>query len=265
VNYLLYVPFELLFPWGGRWDDLPAAHAAAIFFDLLCIAGLFLLGRRIRDTALGVVLVYAWVTFPFTLFALNTNSNDALVAALLIGVLLVANRTAARGALAALAGVTKVAPLALAPLLATQDGWRRVPRFAIVFAVTAAIAMIPVWLQGDLGLVWDRIVGYQATRGAPFSVWGLYGGLDALQHIVQGAAVVLAVAVAVVPRRRDLIGLAALMGAVLVALQLGVTYWFYLYITWVIPLALVAFLAREPQDEPVPPPESGPSRLLVAA
>ena len=44
VNYLLYVPFEQALPWSGRWDDLPAAHGAAISFDLLVIAGLLLLG-----------------------------------------------------------------------------------------------------------------------------------------------------------------------------------------------------------------------------
>ena len=25
-NYYSYVPFELVFPWSGRWDNLPAAH-----------------------------------------------------------------------------------------------------------------------------------------------------------------------------------------------------------------------------------------------
>ena len=33
---------------AARWDSLPAAHGAAIFFDLLCVAGLYLLGRRLR-------------------------------------------------------------------------------------------------------------------------------------------------------------------------------------------------------------------------
>ena len=29
-NYLLYVPFEQAMPWSGAWDDLPAAHGAAL-------------------------------------------------------------------------------------------------------------------------------------------------------------------------------------------------------------------------------------------
>ena len=44
-NYLAYLPFELALPWHGTWDDLPAAHAAPICFDLATLAGLFVLGR----------------------------------------------------------------------------------------------------------------------------------------------------------------------------------------------------------------------------
>ena len=48
VLYYAYVPFEALLPWRGGWDALPAAHAAAVVFDLLTAAGLWLLGRRLR-------------------------------------------------------------------------------------------------------------------------------------------------------------------------------------------------------------------------
>jgi len=40
-----------------------------------------------------------------------------------------------------------------------------------------------------------------------------------------------------------------------VALQLGVTHWFYLYVTWFAPLALVALLGRHRSP---PPEESAP-------
>lgn len=63
---------------------------------------------------------------------------------------------------------------------------------------------------------------------------------------MQAAAVILAVALAVVPRRHDLAGLAALCAAVLIALQLSVTYWFYLYIVWFFPLVMLALLAPRP-------------------
>ena len=84
LNYLLYVPFEQAMPWSGRWDDLPAAHGAAIAFDLATIGLLLLLGRALRPgrdgTLLGVALAYAWTAYPYTAFALETNANDTLVA-----------------------------------------------------------------------------------------------------------------------------------------------------------------------------------------
>lgn len=246
VTYAAYVPFEQAFPWSGRWDDLPAAHAAAITFDLACIVLLFLLGRRVRGPGLGVVLAYAWAAYPFTLYVSNTNSNDALVPLLLVVALLVAERPARRGAVMALGGLTKLGTLALAPLFATHALRRRrgIVPFAAAFAIVAAVAMLPVWLDGpSLRAVYDRTLGFQATRDAPFSIWGLYD-LETLQRAWQVGAVVLALAVAVLPRRRDLIGLAALAAAVLIAFQLGAGYWFYLYLVWFFPLVMLALLGR---------------------
>ncbi|MCW3041120.1 MAG: hypothetical protein JWM31_3025, partial [Solirubrobacterales bacterium] len=65
-----------------------------------------------------------------------------------------------------------------------------------------------------------------------------------LQHAWQLVAVLLALAVAVLPRRRDVAGLSACAAAVVIALQGGVTHWFYLYIVWFFPLVMVASLAR---------------------
>jgi hypothetical protein len=247
VAYEAYAPFVALWGFSGRWDDLAAAHAAAIFFDLLTIALLFLLGRRIRGPSTGVVLAYAWAAFPFTAFALESNSNDALVAALVLATLLVAESPPARGVFAALAGLVKFAPLALAPLLAThrlrERGRRGLVIFAAAFGVVAALAAIPALEHNTLATIYSRTVGYQADRSAPFSIWGLYGGLRPEQVAVQALAVVLALALAVAPRRDDLIGLCACAAAILIAVELGVSYWFYLYIPWFFAPAIVALLA----------------------
>jgi hypothetical protein len=247
INYLAYVPFELALPWSGTWDELPAAHAASIAFDLLTILAVWLLGRRVGGPRLGVALAYAWAACPFSLYAMNTGANDSLVTFLVVATLLAAGSPPARGALTALAGLTKFAPLALAPLMATHGlgglPWRarlrRAAAFAAAFAVVAALAL--ALTAGDLGAFWERTIAFQADRGAPFSIWGLYG-LDTLQVVAQGAAVVFALAVAVVPRRDDLIGLAALAAAVLIALQLAANYWFFLYVVWFLPLVLLAVL-----------------------
>jgi hypothetical protein len=251
ATYAAYVPFEQALPWSGRWDDLPAAHAAAIAFDLLCLGLLFLIGRRMRGPTLGLVLAYAWAANPFTLYALDCNVNDALVAALVLGAIAAASSPAGRGALVALAGMAKFAPLALAPLFATYS------RGALRFVVGGALAVAPCLLlvlgYGGLHEFYDRTLGFQASRGSPFSIWGLYGW-DTAQAVVQIGAVLLAVAVAFLPRRRDLVGLSALAAAVLIALQLGVTHWFYLYIVWFLGPLLIALLGDdEPAERQAPP------------
>ncbi len=254
--YAAYVPFEQALTWSGKWDDLPAAHAAAIGFDLLACLLCFLIGRQIRGPDLGIVLAYAWATFPFTLYASMSNANDALVAALVLAALWAAGRPLARGAMLALAGLTKFAPLVLAPLYATHpvDGRRAPVRFAIGFALAAALVFVPVLAHNDLRSFWDASIAFQAERGSPFSVWGLYEGawIDTVQRGVQIAAVAGAVLLAFVPRRRDLVGLAALSAAILIALQLGVTHWFYLYIPWFFPLVMIALLGRSGAPVRVP-------------
>ncbi|HEV7527959.1 MAG TPA: hypothetical protein VGO29_03600 [Solirubrobacteraceae bacterium] len=263
VNYEAYVPFEQVFGWSGRWDDLPAAHAASIVFDLLAMALLFLIGRRVRGPSLGVALAYAWAAFPFTLYSLQSNSNDTLVAVLVLAAVLAATyrsklASPTRGALAALAGLTKFAPLAIAPLLATHGLWdradgsrtsararvRNLAAFLVGFVAIGALASIPALSHDSLHTIYQRTFAYQADRGSPFSVWGLYGGLSGWQEAAQIAAVVLAVALAVIPRRADVVGLAAACAAVIIAVQLGIDHWFYLYIPWFFALVMIALLGR---------------------
>src|SRR4051794_284826 len=239
VNYAAYVPFEQVWPWSGRWDDLPAAHAASIAFDLACLLLVFLVGHRVRGPDLGVMLAYAWAAFPFTLYAMNCNVNDALVGALVLLALLAAAKPLRRGMWVALAGMAKFAPLALGPLYITHS--RRRVRFAVGMAVVLVLCGVFVLVYGDPRTFVHRTLGFQASRGSPFSIWGLRGWTTA-QTVVQIGAVLLAVAVAFVPRRRDLVGLAALTASVLIGLQLGITHWFYLYIVWFFGPLMVALL-----------------------
>lgn len=255
VNYEAYVPFQQAFGWSGHWDDLPAAHAAAIVFDLLAVALLFLLGRRVRGPSLGIALAYAWVSYPFTLFALESNSNDSLVAVLVLAAVLAASSAPARGMFTALAGLTKFAPLALAPLLCTEGFAGMTPSrrarsaalFAGAFLLTVAIVAAPALTHDSLHTIFQRTFVYQGDRESPFSIWGLHNGSTALrdgQIAVQAAALALALAVAVLPRRLDLAGLSATAAAVLIAVQLGIDHWFYLYIPWFFGLVMLALLGR---------------------
>ncbi len=271
VNYLLYVPFEQALPWSGRWDDLPAAHGAAIAFDLLVIGGLLLLGRRLRPgrdgARLGVALGYGWAAYPYTAFVLESNANDALVALAGVGALLAFTardrvRSAAGAGLSiALGTAAKFASLVLAPLFA-----RRAPVvFCAVLALALAAVVLPFVPDGGLRELYDRTLGYQASRPSPFSVWG-QAELGWLQTATKVGAVALAVLVAFVPRRPSPAQLAALGGAVLIALQLAATHWFYLYVVWFTPFVLVALFAahREQVEEPAAE-ASPPLREAVAA
>lgn len=281
VTYVTYVPATELLGWSGRWDDLPAAHLTALAFDALTALGLWLLGRRVRGPTLGAALAYAWLACPWTLYVSNSNSNDSLVALLLVAVLLVVTSPPARGALAAIAGLAKFAPLALAPMLATYRGGSRVGDagppvppglrpllgFGLAFAAAAAVALVPVFVGGgDLSTFYDRTIRSQVDRESPFSIWGYYGGLGWLQDVVRYATIALAFALALVPRRRDIVQLAALGAAVLIALQLGLTHWFYLYIVWFLPFVLLALLARyrDPAEPPAPAPAAAAAQRAAA-
>jgi hypothetical protein len=257
VAYEAYVPFVALLGWSGRWDDLPAAHLAAVVFDLLAIGLCFLIGRRVRGPTLGLALAYAWAAYPFTLYALESDTNDALVAVLVLSALLVGG-AAARGSLAALAGLAKFAPFALVPLLvgdrlrARSRSRRRraLAAFGAGLALAGALALTPALVHDSLHTIYQRTLAYQAHRGSPFSLWGLHGGLHLAQTAVQVAAVLLALAVAVLPRRLDLAGTAAGAAAVLIAVQLGLDHWFYLYIPWFFAPAMLALLVGAPASPP---------------
>ena len=133
--------------------------------------------------------------------------------------------------------------------------------------LACVIVTLPVLLDGsdELTTFWRHTIGYQANRGSPFSVWGLWGGLGIEQRLVQGAAVGLALAGFVFPRRRGLLEVAAMGAAILIAVQLGLGHWFYLYIPWFFPLVAVALelAAARPApelDAVSPALERGPAR-----
>jgi Glycosyltransferase family 87 len=267
INYLLYVPFEQALPWSGAWDDLAAAHGAAIAFDLLAIGGLLLLGGALRPgregKALGLALAWAWAAYPYTAFALETNANDTLVALACIGALLAFARrsAAAAGVGVGLGAAAKFAPLVLAPLFA-----RRSPVvFGVALALAVAITVVPFLPDGGLRELYDRTVGYQAGRGSPFSVWGQVDSLGWLQTAAKAAAVGLAVLVAFVPRRPDERQVAALGAAVLIVLQLAVTHWFYLYVVWFAPFVLVAVFGAYRERTPAPEAALGREAEMVPA
>ena len=259
-------------------DDLPAAHAAAIAFDLLTLLGLFLLGRRIRGPTLGIVLAYAWAAYPFTLWALSSNVNDTLVGMLLVYALLAIASPAGRGVLAALAGLTKFIPLALGPLFLRGRGpsWPRpgqVAVYVLAYGLTLAVAMLPVLLDSNLPRVLARLdrlpgraylavlrmgaVGRAGLRAAP--------GAGRRDRARDRGCVRASGSAAWWRSRRW-------AAAVVIAIELAASYWLYSYIVWFFPVAAIAVFGAHPAREeatviePLPqPPEPirSPSPVLA--
>jgi hypothetical protein len=255
INYLAYVPFERIWPWSGEWDDLPAAHAFTVVFDLLTMGFLILLGLRARPGPAGkrlaAVLAFGWAAYPYTAYVLESNSNDFLVSALLVAVLLVLVRPFARGVLLSLATFAKFVPAVLGPMLLTwqpEGEERRLTRTAALFAggfvLVGVAAMLWPAIDPGLKVTFERSLGAQTGRSSPFSVWG-QANLEWLHSILLVALAALAVALAFVPRRKSFVQVAALSAALVIGVQLTLHHWFYLYIVWFYPLLLVALTMLE--------------------
>jgi hypothetical protein len=262
VSYLAYVPGFLAFGWTGKWDQLWAAHATSLAFDGLCLLGLALVGRRFGGNRLAATLAFAWTAYPFTLYASNSNTNDAIMPAFLIWGFWLASSPWARGAAVALAGWTKFAALLLAPLWLGYPRALRLPSRGFVggFALATLAAFSILLLEPDplqAGRVFaERTLGFQLDRDSPFSLWG-WGqyhasgvpDLQLVQQVLQVLVVAGSLLVAFVPRRRSPLQLAALTAAVLIGFQLALTHWFYLYIPWFFPFVAFAVLATGRRSE----------------
>jgi len=255
VAYAAYIPATLVFGWSGKWDSLPGAHTTSILFDLLTIVGLALVGLRFGGVRLAAVLAFAWSAYPFTAYVLNANTNDTIMPAFLVFGFWLASSPSARGTAVALAGWTKFGGLLLAPLWASYPrlDLGRLVRFAAALALATLVSFVILLLEPDLWeavrTFWDRTVGFQAGRDSPFSLWG-WGQYHAqgipdlgfLQPVLAVLAVALALGAAFVPREKGPVELAALSAAILVAFQLTLTHWFYLYLPWFLPFVLLWLL-----------------------
>jgi hypothetical protein len=259
VAYLSYLPGLAFFGWSHKWDSLPAAHFTSILFDLLCIGGLVLVGRRFGGARLAAMLPFAWTAYPFTQYVSSSNTNDAIVPAFLIWGFWLVTSPWAKGVAVALSGWTKLGSLIVAPLWATYPDALRLRklgkplRFVCAFSVTSVASLSVLAFEPSLSeafrMFWDKTFKRQIGRQSPFSLWDwrqYHAGLPNL-HAVQIALIVLVLVLAVgfafYPRRRSPLQLAALTGVLLIGLEIVQTYWFYTYIVWFFPFAAIALLA----------------------
>jgi hypothetical protein len=248
LNYLLYVPFVLMFGYSGEWDFLPAAHALTLFSFVAGAMALFITGYRLSGREGAAALIFAWAAFPYTVYATNNNTNDIIVAAVAAIGLAAAASPIARGASVAAGFAVKLYPLILGPLWISYDGLKRKPIVDFVLG-GAGVILLTFWvvlLDGHpfqaIELFYERTLAFQGDRISPWTIYTQVPQLAFLQKPVTAAVIFLGLLVAFVPRRKSLRRLAALSAALVIAFQLTVNYWFYAYIVWFEPFVFVALL-----------------------
>jgi len=233
-----------------------------------------LLGLRFGGRMLGAALAFAWAAYPFTQYVSSSNSNDAIMPALLIWGLVFVTSPPARGIFVALAAWTKFAALLLVPLWASYRNWRGEVRSKAAylggFVLGTTLGFWILFLEPDplhaARVFWDRTFGWQLSRSSPFSIWDWneYPGYPDLHHVQTALKVLLligAIAVYFVPRVKNEVQVAALSAALLIGFEAVLTHWFYLYIPWFFPFVAFALLAPALLPVPAPEPAEPPSEL----
>jgi hypothetical protein len=218
VMYDAYVPFTAALGWTGRWDDLPAAHGTAVLFDALAALGLMVAAWRLGGRRLAVAALFFWAAYPFTLYAMSSNSNDAIVAAAVAWTLVFLTSPFLRGLVLALGAWAKFAPILLLPLVVRADRgpyhdpeeWAYGARPRLVRPATPLRRVLRLFLPGPGGLrtlagfaagtvlafsvlvlldgphalraFWARTFGWQLDRPSPFSIWD-WGGYPGFPNL----------------------------------------------------------------------------------
>jgi len=259
ASYLLYTPFALFLPVHTVFDDADPSLWVAVCAALLAAWGVARLAasrprrpvaRERRDAELvGLRTAIAWLTFPPLLVTVSTGTTDIVLAALLVGALLLWRKPGAGTAVLSFAAWFKLVPAALFPLWIASLRRAGIGR-ALLSAVAVSAAMLAALaaLGGADALV--RMVtamSFQLTRTAPNTLWTFAGSVP-LQQLTEALTLALIAGGAVrlwrEPRlANDRVRFAALCAAVLLGVQLAGNYWTFMYLVWVFPFIALSLLA----------------------
>jgi hypothetical protein len=248
LNYLLYVPFVLMFGFSGQWDYLPAAHALTAFSFVAGALALLFAGWKLAGPKGAAALAFAWTVFPYTLYSANNNTNDIIVAAVSAVGLAAASSPIARGASVAAGFAVKLYPIILGPLWMMHDGARRRPIVDFILG-GIGVAVLAFWvllLDGKpveaIKLFYEKTIAFQGVRETPWTIFTQVPELGFLQQPLLAAVILLAFVVAVWPRYRTMRRLAAFSAALVIGFQITTNYWFYPYVTWFEPFVFLSLL-----------------------
>jgi hypothetical protein len=257
LNYLLYVPFVLMFGFSGRWDFLPAAHALTAFSFVVGALALLFAGWKLAGPKGGAAFLFAWAVFPYTLYSVNNNTNDIIVAAVSAVGLATAASPIARGGSIAAGFAVKLYPLLLVPLWMMHDGSKRRPIIDFVlggigvFFLTFWVLLLDGHPFEAARLFYEKTIAFQGARETPWTIFSQVPALRFLQQPLLAAVIFLGFIVAVWPRRRTMRRLAACSAALVVGFQLTTNYWFYPYVTWFEPFVFLALLLATNEKTPL--------------
>ena len=210
---------------------------------------------RFGGTPLAALLAFAWVANPFTQYVSSSNTNDAIMPTFLIWGFWAPRRSVA--APSPRSGPGRSSRRSCGPTLGDlpeRTGLAARNVFAVAFALVTAVSFWALVLGGDpvdsFRVFYERTFEIQLDRRSPFSPWdwGQYHArgipdLGWLQSVLQIVLAVAALAVAIVPRRKSPLQLAALSAALLMAFELVLTHWAALYIAWFFPFLALAIIA----------------------
>ena len=257
LNYLLYVPFVLIFGFSGEWDFLPAAHALTAFAFVGGALAMFITGWRLSGAKGAAALTLAWAAFPYTLYSANNNTNDLVVAAISAIGLAAASSPLGRGASIAAGFALKLYPIILAPLWMMHDGVKRRPIVDFVLG-GVGVFLLTFWvvlLEGRpleaARLFYEKTIAFQGVRETPWTIFSQVPALGIIQQPLLAGIIVLAFIVAMWPRRRTIRRLAAFSAALIIGFELTTNYWFYPYVTWFEPFVFVALLPATNPKSPL--------------
>ena len=188
---------------------------------------------------------------------MNANANDGLIAALGIGAMLALRSAPAAAPSSRSASAAKFGPAALAPLFATGDGERR-RRAALLFSAAFAIVAVASSSRSSptAGCA-SSTTARSATRrpAARRSASGARRPRSSSRNPSSGSPPRRSRSASPSgPRFKTPVQIAALARAVTIAVQLGATHWFYFYVVWFLPFALIASFAsqrRIPGAQPI--------------
>lgn len=260
LGYLAYTPLAWISPVQSTWSAVDLALGAAVVAALAVAWAVFRAAagarplrrspRPVEHELAGLRAALTWLAFPPLLAAVSTGTSDVLLAAMIVMAVLLWRRPGLACGLLAAGAWFKLVPLALLPArLASLRGRRLIRALVAIALVSAPLVGVLVALGGLSGPgAMLHAMSYQLSRGSPQSLWSALG-IQSLQPLGQAAALALVAGAAVRLATRpewegETARLAAVAGAILIALQLSANYWAFLYLIWTVPPVVMSLLTN---------------------